>query len=195
MVRARIGTAAENAKSTCLVRAEDHSVGGKMMAKKDRQNGVTYTHFDSPVGTVRIGCKDAYIVSLYFGDEVEGSQANETVEDSALGKEAVRQLEQYFAGNRKVFDLPFAPEGTEFQRNVWAALCGIPYGETRSYKQIAEVIGNPKGCRAVGMANNRNPISIIIPCHRVIGANGDLVGYGGGLDKKVWLLQLEEQGE
>jgi methylated-DNA-[protein]-cysteine S-methyltransferase len=166
-----------------------------MMAKKDKQNGVTYTYINSPVGTVRIGCKDAHIVSLYFGDEVEGSQANETVVDSALGKEAVRQLEQYFAGKRKVFDLPLAPEGTEFQRKVWDALCGIPYGETRSYKQIAEVIANPKACRAVGMANNRNPISIVIPCHRVIGANGDLVGYGGGLDKKVWLLQLEEQGE
>ena len=94
-------------------------------------------------------------------------------------------------GKRKSFDLPLKPEGTEFQKKVWNALLDIPYGETRSYKDIAVAIGNPKACRAVGMANNRNPISIIIPCHRVIGANGSLVGYGGGLPIKIELLNLE----
>ncbi len=101
------------------------------------------------------------------------------------------QLEEYMAGTRTEFDLPLKPEGTEFQKKVWNALLLIPYGETKSYKGIAVLIDNPKGCRAVGMANNRNPIPIIIPCHRVIGANGSLIGYGGGLDIKVKLLELE----
>ena len=101
------------------------------------------------------------------------------------------QVEEYLSGERRVFDLPLKPEGTEFQRKVWNALLTIPYGETKSYKDIAVQIENPKGCRAVGMANNRNPIPIIIPCHRVIGANGSMVGYGGGLDIKVKLLELE----
>lgn len=160
------------------------------MDKRDKQVDVIYTYCGSPLGNIRIGCMDSKIVSLYFGDKVE---MPETIETCALGKEAVHQLQEYFAGERTVFDLPLAPSGTDFQRSVWDALCEIPYGETRSYKEIAEAIGNPKACRAVGMANNRNPISIVIPCHRVIGANGDLVGYGGGLDKKVWLLQLEKE--
>lgn len=159
------------------------------MVMKDMQDGVTYTYCGSPMGNIRIGCQESKIVSLYFGDEVE---MPDTFESSTVGKEAARQLQEYFAGKRTVFDLPLAPSGTAFQRSVWDALCEIPFGETRSYRKIAEAIGNPKACRAVGMANNRNPISIVIPCHRVIGANGDLVGYGGGLDKKAWLLQLEK---
>ena len=95
-----------------------------------------------------------------------------------------KQLDEYFAGSRKEFDIPLKLYGTEFQIKVWKALEVIPYGETKSYKDIAICIDNPKGCRAVGLANNRNPIPIIIPCHRVIGANGKLVGYGGGIDKK-----------
>lgn len=105
---------------------------------------------------------------------------------------AMTQLTEYFAGTRQTFDLPLAPAGTDFQKKVWAALCTIPYGETRSYKEIALQINNPKGCRAVGMANNRNPIMLIIPCHRVIGSNGSLVGYAGGLDVKEWLLTHEK---
>ena len=97
------------------------------------------------------------------------------------------------AGRRREFQLPLAPKGTEFQQKVWKALLDIPYGETRSYGEIARAIGNPKASRAVGMANNRNPIAIIIPCHRVIGSTGKLVGYGGGLDKKEFLLNLERQ--
>lgn len=113
-------------------------------------------------------------------------------EETPLIKDAFRQLEEYFAGKRRVFDLPLAPQGTPFQQKVWHALQSIPYGETRTYKQIAEQVGNPLGCRAVGMANNKNPIGIIIPCHRVIGANGKLVGYAGGLNLKSRLLELEK---
>lgn len=112
-------------------------------------------------------------------------------EETPLLREARRQLEAYLEGRLRDFDLPLAPRGTPFQLKVWRALTRIPYGETRSYKQIAEAVDCPKGCRAVGMANNRNPISIVIPCHRVIGADGALVGYGGGLPIKECLLRLE----
>ena len=105
--------------------------------------------------------------------------------------EVKRQLNEYFRGERKKFDLPLALCGTPFQLKVWEALQTIPYGETRSYKEIAIQVGSPKGCRAVGMANNKNPIPIIIPCHRVVGGNGKLVGYAGGLDKKEYLLEVE----
>lgn len=103
------------------------------------------------------------------------------------------QLQEYFAGKRKTFDFPYELSGTIFQKKVWKALCDIPYGETCSYKDVAIAIGNVKACRAVGMANNKNPISIAIPCHRVIGANGQLVGYAGGLDMKIALLELEQK--
>ena len=119
------------------------------------------------------------------------SFADKEFTPSALTNLAADQLEEYFLGKRKVFDLPLRPSGTEFQLSVWDALLKIPYGETRSYKQIAEMIGKPKACRAVGMANNKNPIWIVIPCHRVIGSNGTLVGYGGGIDVKKKLLELE----
>lgn len=112
--------------------------------------------------------------------------------ETDLLKESIKQLEEYFDGKRKTFDLPIAPQGTEFQKKVWNALKEIPFGETRSYGEIAKVIGNEKAARAVGMANNKNPIMIIIPCHRVIGANGKLVGYAGGIDVKERLLNLEK---
>lgn len=110
-----------------------------------------------------------------------------------LMKETAAELEQYFLGDRRSFDIPLSPEGTEFQKLVWNALETIPYGETRSYGEIAALVNSPKACRAVGMANHQNPISILIPCHRVIGANGSLTGYGGGLNKKKWLLDLERK--
>jgi methylated-DNA-[protein]-cysteine S-methyltransferase len=113
------------------------------------------------------------------------------VKETPLIKTAAKQLEEYFDGKRKIFDLPIAPQGTEFQLKVWQALRFIPYGETRSYSEIAVNANNPKACRAVGMANNRNPIVIIIPCHRVIGSNGSLTGFGGGLELKKNLLELE----
>ena len=114
------------------------------------------------------------------------------VVETPLIKDAFRQLSEYLIGERKEFDLPIRMRGTEFQKRVWRALLDIPYGETRSYKQIAEAIGNPKGVRAVGMANNRNQLLIVIPCHRVIGASGSLVGYGEGLEMKDFLLRLEK---
>lgn len=114
-------------------------------------------------------------------------------QETPLLKKASQQLSEYFAGQRQSFDLPLQPEGTDFQQKVWKALQDIPYGEVCSYKAIAQAIGNEKACRAVGGANNRNPISIIIPCHRVIGANGDLVGYGGGIELKKQLLALEKK--
>lgn len=105
--------------------------------------------------------------------------------------ETARQLDEYFAGRRRAFDLPLRAAGTPFQQRVWAALRAIPYGETRSYGQIAAAVGNPKASRAVGMANNRNPIMIVVPCHRVIGADGRMVGYAGGVWIKEYLLRLE----
>src|ERR1700690_2867719 len=104
---------------------------------------------------------------------------------------AARQLAEYFAGARRVFDLPLALHGTPFQQRVWRALTEIPYGETWSYGQLAKRIGNPKASRAVGLANGSNPISILVPCHRVIGADGSLTGYGGGMERKQWLLRHE----
>ena len=114
-----------------------------------------------------------------------------TVMETPFIKEVYHQFTEYLIGERKSFDLPFKLTETDFQNRVWRALCEIPYGETRSYKQIAEAIGNPKAVRAVGMANNRNPLLVLVPCHRVIGCNGQLVGYAAGLDKKQFLLHLE----
>lgn len=125
-----------------------------------------------------------------ISNKVEGWQG--TYKETEVIKETYRQLSEYFAGKRDSFDIPIKTQGTDFQEKVWNALKQIPYGETRSYKDIAIAIGKPKAMRAVGMANNRNPIMIVIPCHRVIGANGQLIGYGGGLDVKEKLLTLEK---
>lgn len=148
-------------------------------------------YYDSEIGRVCIGEEDNYITNLYFRDE-NGIKDFE-VKETPLIKEAKRQLDEYFAGDRKEFDLPLKAIGTDFQEKVWKELQEIPYGETKSYGDIAASIGIPKGPRAVGLANNRNPISIFIPCHRVIGKNGKLVGYGGGLDLKEFLLDLEKK--
>lgn len=110
-----------------------------------------------------------------------------------LLEKAQRELDEYFAGKRKEFDLPLRMYGTEFQKHVWNTLLQIPYGGTLTYGEVAQIIGNPKACRAVGMANNQNPLMILVPCHRVIGADGGLVGYGGGLDIKEKLLRLERK--
>lgn len=125
-----------------------------------------------------------------ISNKVEGWQGIN--KETEVIKETYRQLSEYFAGKRDSFDIPIKTQGTDFQEKVWNALKQIPYGETRSYKEIAIAIGKPKAMRAVGMANNRNPIMIVIPCHRVIGANGQLIGYGGGLDVKEKLLTLEK---
>jgi len=113
------------------------------------------------------------------------------VRDDAAFRSAATQLGEYFAGERQAFDLPLRPEGSEFQQRVWSALCDIPYGRTISYGELALRIGDPGGARAVGAANGQNPISIVVPCHRVIGADGSLTGYGGGLERKRHLLDLE----
>lgn len=145
--------------------------------------------YATPVGDLWIGETGGAVSNVWFSES--------DVPASALWKEtetlttASRQLGEYFAGTRKVFNVPLAPVGTDFQRGVWDALLEIPYGETRTYGQIAAVIGNPNASRAVGLANNRNPIPVLIPCHRVIGSDGKLVGYGGGLEMKKRLLSLE----
>ncbi len=147
--------------------------------------------YDSPLGSILIVEKGSAITELHFSDKERPCET--PCRETTLLKKAALQLDEYFSGNRKFFDLPLAPCGTDFQQNVWRALQDIPYGQTRSYGQIAEAAGNEKAARAVGMANNRNPIAIIIPCHRVIGSDGKLVGYGGGLDKKAYLLDLEKR--
>jgi len=128
------------------------------------------------------------VTGVYFGAEIP---AGFIKTETPLIKKTAAQIEEYLNGKRKKFSLPLAMRGTSFQTDVWRALQTIPYGETRSYKQIAELVNRPKAVRAVGMANHRNPISIIVPCHRVIGHNGSLTGYGGGLPLKRYLLELE----
>ena len=142
-------------------------------------------YYDTYAGRIGIAEENGAITHLIF------SERDWTVEETDLIKETKRQLDEYFAGKRKEFDIPTRLEGTEFQKRVWEELRKIPYGKTVTYKDIAEAVGCPKGFRAVGLANNRNPISIIYPCHRVVGSNGSLTGYGGGLDVKEKLLELE----
>lgn len=134
---------------------------------------------------------DGHLVMAQFGARRDPAWR---MEPGPLLRLARDQLREYFAGRRRDFDLPLAPRGTQFQLLVWRALRAIPYGETRSYGQIAAAAGNPRACRAVGLANNRNPIAIIVPCHRVIGADGSLTGYAAGLDIKARLLALEKTG-
>ena len=141
------------------------------------------------VGKIGIAEDGIGITDLFLDDHKRSEGMLEA--KTPLLAQAARELEEYFDGKRQHFDIRLNLQGTSFQIAVWEALLCIPYGETRSYKQVAEMIGNPKACRAVGMANNRNPIMIIVPCHRVIGANGSLTGYGGGLDVKECLLKLE----
>jgi len=146
-------------------------------------------YYDFEIGRLEITYTDEAIT--HMSREIDGDKTNENYHKNIIIDEAIKQLDEYFNGKRETFNLPLSFEGTSFQKSVWKALMEIPYGETRSYKEIAIKIGNPKACRAVGMANNRNPIVLICPCHRVIGANGKLVGYGGGLDMKTYLLNLE----
>ena len=145
------------------------------------------------LGILGIGADDNRITNLFFEFETENVKKNKdyTIKETPLIKKAATQLFEYLNGKRKNFDLPLLKDGTDFQVSVWNELIKIPYGETRSYKDIAIAINNEKAVRAVGMANNRNKISIFIPCHRVIGMNKKLVGYGGGLQIKEFLLNLE----
>jgi methylated-DNA-[protein]-cysteine S-methyltransferase len=156
-----------------------------------------YVIVDSPIGRLLLRTDGVSLTGLYM--DVPGRLfpgMNDSEEDASTGPlpEAVRQLEEYFAGNRRDFDLPLCLNGTLFQQRAWSALTEIPYGETWSYGELAKRIGNPNASRAVGLANGRNPISILVPCHRVIGADGSLTGYGGGLQRKQWLLAHEGLG-
>ncbi|NWF10737.1 methylated-DNA--[protein]-cysteine S-methyltransferase [Pseudomonas salomonii] len=152
----------------------------------------------SPVGQLTLVARDGKLNAILWETEranrVRLGELQQT-DDSPVLLEAERQLEEYFTGTRQQFDLELDFDGTDFQKQVWQALLTIPFGETRSYSQIAQQIGNPKAVRAVGAANGRNPISIIAPCHRVIGASGGLTGFAGGLEAKQYLLALEDRGQ
>ncbi|MBR6621419.1 MAG: methylated-DNA--[Bacteroides sp.] len=145
-----------------------------------------YYRYDTIVGSVTFVEENGALIAITMKAFQDGIE-----KETMLIKKAHLQLQKYLMGERKIFDLPFKMKGTDFQVRVWKELLNIPYGETRSYKQIAEAIGNPKAMRAVGMANNQNKLLIVIPCHRVIGADGKLVGYGEGLEMKEFLLRLE----
>ena len=156
---------------------------------------LVYMYMESPVGALKLVAHDQALVAVMWDNEdhkrVRLAELIENIQHPLLLK-VKQQLEKYFAGQRQQFNLPLDFQGTDFQQRVWRALLTIPYGETRSYKDIALQIGNEKAVRAVGAANGRNPISIIAPCHRVIGSGGALVGFAGGLDKKQILLSLEQ---
>lgn len=148
-----------------------------------------YYTYATILGDVTIAEEDGFIVNVNIRKEMQGDYINQ---ETKLISNAYKQLDEYLRGDRKEFNLPLKTAGTKFQMSVWNELCHIPYGETRSYKDIAVAINNEKASRAVGNANNKNPIPIFIPCHRVIGANGKLVGYGCGLDIKEILLDIEK---
>lgn len=154
---------------------------------------ITYRTIDSPIGLLTLAGRDGVLTNLRMVDQTyEPSRADWVLDDSAFA-DAVSQLDAYFAGELIDFDIELEMHGTGFQQRVWNALLTIPYAETRSYGEIAEQIGAPGAARAVGLANGHNPIAIIVPCHRVIGASGKLTGYGGGLERKQTLLELEKR--
>ena len=147
--------------------------------------------YQTPIGSLGIVENNKTVTHLFF--EGEHGPTDAVVKETDLLQEAGQQLQLYFAGQLESFTLPLAPIGTDYMQRVWEALRAIPYGETRSYREVAAALGNPKAARAVGLANNKNPLPLFIPCHRVIGANQKLVGYRGGLSVKEQLLTLEKQ--
>jgi methylated-DNA-[protein]-cysteine S-methyltransferase len=156
---------------------------------------LAYKVMQSPVGNLKLVASDQGLVAiLWQNDKPSRVRLNELVEDTThpILLDTERELGEYFAGKRRGFSVPLDMRGTAFQKNVWHALLAIPFGETRSYGQLAKQLGNPQAMRAVGAANGRNPISIIVPCHRVIGSSGKLTGFAGGLETKARLLSLEE---
>jgi len=153
---------------------------------------IRYRTIDSPIGPLALAGRGRVLTHLRMLNQTYEPDRADWVRDDRSFPDAVDQLDAYFAGKRTDFDLELGLSGSEFQRRVWQALLTIPYGETRSYGQIAEQIGAAGAARAVGLANGHNPIAIIVPCHRVIGANGSLTGYGGGLDRKRSLLEMEK---
>lgn len=150
---------------------------------------------NSPLGVLEISASEKGIVSLYFEGRSPGVKSKPTEDPLPIIKnlfsDCVKQLEEYFNRKRKEFSLPLDLQGTDFQKGVWSELLNIPFGKTISYLQLSQILGDRNFIRAVGGANGKNPVSIIVPCHRVIGANGKLVGYGGGMEKKKWLLDFE----
>lgn len=165
-----------------------------MRNNQEQQNVIYYTYYDSPIQPIMLVAEDGFLIGLYMATTrypliIGGDwQCDDRL---PLFVEAKQQLAAYFAGERQTFELPLRPAGTPFQRQVWEELGRIPYGVTVSYGELARRIGNVNASRAVGLANGRNPISIIVPCHRVIGANGKLVGYAGGMERKQRLLAHE----
>jgi methylated-DNA-[protein]-cysteine S-methyltransferase len=154
---------------------------------------IHYRTIDSPIGPLALAGRGQLLTNLRMVNQTYEPNRTNWMPDDRAFPDAVQQLEAYFAGERTDFDLELSLAGSEFKRRVWQALLTIPYGETRSYGEIAEQIGASGAARAVGLANGRNPIAIIVPCHRVIGASGSLTGYGGGLERKQSLLELERR--
>ena len=151
------------------------------------------TTVDSPIGPLTLMARDGRLTHLVMEDQAHAvSPPPGSRRDDDVFAKVAMQLDEYFAGERTDFDVPMTLVGTDFQRRVWAQLCAIPYGETISYGELARRVGNPNASRAVGSANGRNPVAVIVPCHRVIAADGSLGGYGGGLDRNVVLLGLEQ---
>jgi methylated-DNA-[protein]-cysteine S-methyltransferase len=158
----------------------------------------THTVVNSPVGPLTLVASDGALVGLYMDEQRHRPEPAtfgepDAGQDGELFAHAAGQLEEYFDGERTAFDLRLALDGTAFQRRVWAALQDIPYGQTMSYGEIADQIGQPSASRAVGLANGKNPIGIIVPCHRVVGSDGSLTGYGGGIERKHYLLAHERR--
>jgi methylated-DNA-[protein]-cysteine S-methyltransferase len=151
---------------------------------------ITYTYYDSPVGVLKIGGTEHYISEISFAAK-ETEPAHNTSVPSAILHKCTEQLIEYFLGTRQIFDIPYHQSGTAFQEKVWGKLSEIPFGATMSYGQLAKKMGDPKVVRAAAAANGKNKLMILVPCHRVIGADRSLVGYAGGMPKKKWLLQHE----
>jgi methylated-DNA-[protein]-cysteine S-methyltransferase len=153
-----------------------------------------YTEFPSPLGRLLAVCNGDAVTGLHFETERHPPRRDAgwlRVENDPLLTVLRQQLDEYWAGRRRQFDVPMAPAGTAFQRAVWHAIAVVPYGEVISYGELARRVGSPRGMRAAGLATGHNPISIVVPCHRIVGSTGALTGYGGGLDRKVWLLRHE----
>lgn len=159
------------------------------------EENLSVNYYHSPIGIIEVKSDPGGVRTILYIDETEGLQVpdgeKKEADPEGIGSLCVAQLDEYFSGGRRVFDFPFSQTGTDFQQKVWAALVDIPYGKTISYLELSGRIGNKKAIRAVGTTNGRNRLNIVVPCHRVIGSNGSLVGYGGGLWRKKWLLAHE----
>ncbi len=180
-------------KGIASVRA--HSLSGRaLLQRKARCMSLLCKYFASPLGKLKLVASDMGLVALLWeNDDPKRVPLDEPIEngDHPILALTEKELEEYFAGQRSVFSVPLDMRGTPFQKQVWEALRGIPFGETQSYGQLANRLGRPRAARAVGAANGRNPVSIIVPCHRVLGSSGKLTGFAGGLDAKAYLLTLE----